>query len=176
MILKIDDRFPGVDDSKKLDAAKREKLAVAIKARAIAWGVGVVEPEVIDRINLHWAGILAMRRAVDALAIAPDCVLIDARHLRSLLVPHQAIVGGDGKSASIAAASIIAKTTRDALMVQLDAQYPGYGFAIHKGYPVPEHRDAIRRLGVVPIHRRSFAPVRAALGLALVQPDDDEAD
>lgn len=164
-------RIAGVDDSKKLDARTRERLALEIKQRAIAWGVGLVEPDEIDRINIYRAGLLAMRRAVEALSPAPEALLIDARRLPELDLPQQAIVRGDALSFSIAAASIVAKTTRDAIMVALDARYPGYGFAKHKGYPVREHVEALGRLGVCPIHRRSFAPVREALGQAPRQAD-----
>jgi ribonuclease HII len=158
-------RIPGVDDSKKLDAETREQLAAEIKARAVAWCVAFAEVEEIDRVNIYWAGLLAMRRAVEGLSIAPQHILIDARRLRELTTPQQAIVQGDGKSLTIAAASILAKTARDALMCKLDAEYPGYGFSKHKGYPVREHRAALARLGASPVHRRSFAPVREILGL-----------
>jgi ribonuclease HII len=158
-------RIPGVDDSKKVDPAERERLVPLIKARAIAWGVAFVEHDEIDRLNIYWAGLCAMERAIAALGSAPQHLLIDGRRLKSLPVPQQRIVGGDGKSLSIAAASILAKTARDARMVQLDAAYPGYGFARHKGYPVPEHLTVLAARGASPIHRRSFAPVREALGL-----------
>jgi ribonuclease HII len=158
-------RIPGVDDSKKVDPAERERLVPLIKARAIAWAVAFVEPEEIDRLNIYWAGLCAMERAIGALGSAPQHLLIDGRRLKSLPVPQQRIVGGDGKSLSIAAASILAKTARDARMVELDAAYPGYGFARHKGYPVPEHLSVLAERGASPIHRRSFAPVRVALGL-----------
>jgi ribonuclease HII len=163
-------RIPGVDDSKKLDAAERERLAAEIKATALAWSVGFAEVEEIDAINIYWAGLLAMRRAVQGLAAVPEHVLIDARRLKDLPMPQQAIVKGDCKSLSIAAASILAKTARDALMLRLDAVHPGYGFARHKGYPVREHVTALSRLGACPIHRRSFAPVRAVLGLPPLPP------
>jgi ribonuclease HII len=154
-------RLPGVDDSKKLDAATRERLAPVIRSAAIAWGVGRAAPEEIDAINIHRAGLLAMRRAVEALGLVPDALLVDGKYRIGLLAgPEEAIIGGDGKSLSIAAASILAKTTRDALMVELDARYPGYGFAQHKGYPVRAHVEALERLGPCPVHRRSFAPVR----------------
>jgi ribonuclease HII len=163
-------RIPGVDDSKKLDAATRDKLAVEIKARAVAWSVAFAEVDEIDRINIYWAGLLAMRRAVEGLFPAPQHILIDARRLRELATPQQAIVNGDGKSLTIAAASILAKTARDALMRKLDAEHPGYGFSQHKGYPVREHVAALARLGASPIHRRSFAPVRTVLGLPPLPP------
>jgi ribonuclease HII len=158
-------RIPGVDDSKKLDAPTREKLAVEIKGRAVAWCVAFAQVDEIDRINIYWAGLLAMRRAVEGLAVAPQHILLDARRLKELATPQQAIVKGDAKSLTIAAASILAKTARDALMCKLDAEYPGYGFSKHKGYPVREHRAALARLGASPVHRRSFTPVREILGL-----------
>ena len=158
-------RIPGVDNSKKLDAATRDRLAVEIKERAVAWSVAFAEVEEIDRINLYWAGLLAMRRAVEGLSTAPEHILIDARRLKELKAPQQAIINGDAKSLTIAAASILAKTARDALMRRLDAEYPGYGFAKHKGYPVRDHVAALARLGASPVHRRSFAPVRTVLGL-----------
>jgi ribonuclease HII len=158
-------RRVGIDDSKKLSAEQRQQLGAHIRREAIAWGVGVVEPDEIDRVNIYRAGLLAMRRAVEALSVVPEYLLIDARSLKELSIPQRGIIHGDAESISIAAASILAKTTRDALMVELDRHYPGYGLAQHKGYPVREHVRAIERLGVLPIHRRSFAPVRRALGL-----------
>jgi ribonuclease HII len=158
-------RIPRVDDSKKLDPGTRDELAIEIKGRAVAWSVAFAEVEEIDRINIYWAGILAMRRAVEGLSVTPQHILLDARRLKEVPTPQQAIVKGDAKSLTIAAASILAKTARDALMCELDAQYPGYGFAKHKGYPVSEHRAALARLGASPVHRRSFTPVREILGL-----------
>lgn len=163
-------RLPGVDDSKKLDAKKREQLAIEIKAQAVAWCVGYAEVDEIDTINIYWAGLLAMRRAVEGLCVAPEHVLLDARRLKELTVPQQRIVKGDAKSLTIAAASILAKTSRDARMTELDHAYPGYGFAKHKGYPVREHVSALRALGATPHHRRSFGPVREALGLPPLPP------
>ncbi len=163
-------RIPGVDDSKKLDPATRADLAVEIKATALAWSVGWAEVHEIDSINIYWAGLLAMRRALDGLAAKPDHVLIDARKLKDLDVPQQAIIQGDCKSLTIAAASIIAKTTRDKLMCELDAEYPGYGLRFHKGYPVRDHIAALNELGATPIHRRSFAAVRSVLGLPPLPP------
>ena len=163
-------RVPGVDDSKKLDAPTRERLALEIKQTAVAWAVGFAEVDEIDTINIYWAGLLAMRRAVEGLSVAPEHVLLDARSLKELTVPQQRIVKGDSKSLTIAAASILAKTSRDLRMRELDQQYPGYGFAKHKGYPVREHVAALERLGASPVHRRSFAPVRKALGLPPLPP------
>jgi ribonuclease HII len=163
-------RIPGVDDSKKLDARTRETLAGEIKQEAVAWSVAFVEVDEIDRINIYWAGLLAMRRAIEGLGCAPEHLLLDARSLKDLPTPQTPIVKGDAKSLSIAAASILAKTARDALMTELDAQYPGYGFARHKGYPVKDHVAALEKLGACPAHRNSFAPVRKALGLPPLPP------
>jgi ribonuclease HII len=173
-------RLPGVDDSKKLDARERERLAPEIRRTALAYCVAFAEVEEIDRLNIYWAGLLAMRRAVAGLTTVPQHVLVDGRPLRGLPFPQQPIVKGDAKSLTIAAASILAKTARDALMARLDDSYPGYGFAQHKGYPVGAHVAALRKLGATPVHRRSFAPVREALGLPPLPPwpapDDARAD
>jgi ribonuclease HII len=167
VILRPGTRIPGVDDSKKLDAAERERLAPIIKQQAVAWAVSFTEPDEIDRLNIYWAGIAAMKRALMALAVSPRHLLIDARKLKDVPLPQQAIVGGDRKSLTIAAASILAKTARDQRMRELDGAYPGYGFAKHKGYPVKAHFAALKKLGACDIHRRSFTPVRIALGLPL---------
>ncbi len=164
-ILPVGYRRAGVDDSKKLSAEQRAQLAAHIKREAVAYAIGVVEPDEIDRINIYRAGLLAMRRAVEGLGVTPDHLLIDARALRELPLPQRAIVHGDALCISIAAASILAKTRRDALMEDLDMRYPGWGFARHKGYPVREHLRTLQERGALPIHRRSFAPVRRALGL-----------
>jgi ribonuclease HII len=158
-------RIPGVDDSKKLDAPCRDRLAGEIKETAVAWSVGLAAVEEIDTINIYWASRLAMRRAIEGLALKPEWALIDGRRLKGLEIPQQAIIKGDCKSLTIAAASILAKTARDSVMCALDERHPGYGFARHKGYPVPEHLAALGRLGASPVHRRSFGPVRAVLGL-----------
>jgi ribonuclease HII len=163
VILPVGLRLRDVDDSKKLDPEMRARLAPIIRESAIAWAVGVVDVPEIDRLNIYHAGLLAMQRAFDGLGVAPQALLIDARRLRDVALPQEPIVGGDGKSLSIAAASILAKTTRDAIMCELDARYPGYGFAQHKGYGVREHRRALERLGCCPEHRRSFGPVKAIL-------------
>jgi ribonuclease HII len=162
-------RLREIDDSKKLDEPTRERLAQRIKTDAIAWAVGVADVEEIEILNIYHAGLLAMRRAVESLNHAPDFILVDARKIPDCVAPQRGIVRGDSLSASIAAASIIAKTTRDAMMVELDAQYPGYGLAEHKGYPTPRHFEALRRLGASPIHRRGYRPVREVLGLEPVQ-------
>ena len=159
-------KLPGLDDSKKIhNEARREALARQIKEDAFCWSTGRAEVEEIDSLNIYQAGLLAMRRAVDNLGVQPDFVLVDARTIPHCPYPQKGIVHGDALSASIAAASIIAKTTRDAWMVELDRIYSGYGFASHKGYPTPEHLQRLKKLGPLPVHRRSFAPVREALGL-----------
>jgi ribonuclease HII len=168
-------KIPAVDDSKKLDAETRDRLAPRIRALAVAWAVGVVDVAEIDRLNIYYAGLVAMRRAILGLAIRPDALLIDARRLRELDIPQQSIVHGDEKSLSIAAASILAKTARDARMIELDAMYPGYGFAKHKGYAVREHYRALERLGVCPIHRRTFGPIMRVLEGREIDDEDDEA-
>ena len=136
-----------------------------------AWALGWASPAEIDTINIYWAGLLAMRRAVEGLGLAPQHLLIDARRLKDLDVPQTRLVKGDARSLSIAAASILAKTSRDAVMKAFDDEYPGYGFARHKGYPVKEHVAALGRLGACTIHRRSFDPVRVALGLPPLHAD-----
>lgn len=159
-------KLRGLDDSKKiLDEEKREALAVEIKRDAIAWSTGWAAVEEIDTINIYHAGLLAMRRAVEALPVQPEFCLVDARKIPHITQPQRGIIHGDALSMSIAAGAIIAKTTRDRHMAELDAQHPGYGFASHKGYPTPEHLAAIDAKGVLPFHRRSFAPVKKALGL-----------
>ncbi len=165
-------KLKGLDDSKKvLDESTREALAVQIKADALCWAAGWAEVEEIDRLNIYHAGLLAMRRAVEGLSLVPHFCLVDARKIPECPSPQRGIIHGDALSASIAAASIIAKTTRDAHMAKLDQLHPGYGFRSHKGYPTPEHFESLKRLGALPIHRRSFAPVRQALGLDPVQQD-----
>ena len=144
-------------------------MAVQIKTDAIAWSVGHAEVEEIDTLNIYHAGLLAMRRAVEGLTSQPDFVLVDARRIPHCSIPQRGIIKGDTLSASIAAASIIAKTTRDALMAEFDSVHPGYNFATHKGYPTPEHCRLLKELGAAPIHRRSFARVREVLGLDPIQ-------
>ena len=153
----------GVADSKVLTAAARERLAEEIHRRALTVGIGVVEPEEIDRLNIYQAGLCALRRAVDALAVVPEFVLVDGREIPGLAMPQSAYPKGDSFVCSIAAASIVAKVHRDGLMRDLDRLYPGYGFARHMGYSTRAHFAAIREYGPSPIHRRSFAPVRAAV-------------
>ncbi len=168
-ILPREYRPRGIDDSKQLDRAERERLAEDIKRNALCWATARAEVEEIDRLNIYQAGLLALTRAVQALSTRPGHVLVDARKLPALGLPHTPIIHGDALSLTIAAASILAKTTRDALMAEYDRAHPGYGFARHKGYPTAEHFDALARLGACPIHRRSFQPVRVALGLEPAQ-------
>src|SRR3989440_7477255 len=158
-------RIKGVNDSKQLTPVEREALEPEIRSKAVAIGMGRAEVEEIDTLNIYHAGLLALRRAVLALLPQPEHLLVDARNLKGLAMPQQPIIKGDAKSLTIGAASIVAKVHRDRLMADLDAEYPGYGFAEHKGYPTPEHLDALERLGACALHRRSFAPVAKKLGL-----------
>ena len=163
VILDPDNPIDGLMDSKKLSESRREKLAVLIKERSLAWSIGRAEVEEIDEINILQATMLAMQRAVAGLSPAPKHALIDGNRCPQLTCTAEAIIKGDGLVAAISAASIIAKVSRDNEMVELDALYPGYGLAGHKGYPTKAHRDALVELGVTPIHRRSFGPVKRAL-------------
>lgn len=166
VILPSPAKLPPVTDSKKLQPAAREQLAIALRAMpGICIGIGVVPAAEIDRLNILKATHEAMRLAVLQLDPPPDLALIDGLPVPAFPIRSRAIVGGDARSASIAAASILAKVHRDRLMVNLDRQYPGFGFARHKGYGTPQHLEALQRLGPCPEHRRSFAPVMAALGL-----------
>ncbi|MBI1766022.1 MAG: ribonuclease HII [Acidobacteria bacterium] len=165
VILPRDYKLRALNDSKKLDETTREQLAAQIKTDAVAWALGSAEVAEIDRLNIYHASLLAMRRAVEGLALQPDYVLVDARTIPAISMRQRGIIKGDSLSASIAAASILAKTARDALLHEYERQYPGYGFATHKGYPTPEHFKALRERGALPIHRRSFRPVREALSL-----------
>jgi ribonuclease HII len=172
VILPQNYKLRGLNDSKKiLDPEMRQELAAQIKQDAVCWSYGFAEVEEIDRINIYHAGLLAMQRALQGLTCVPDFVLVDARRIPQCPSPQRGIIRGDALSASIAAASIIAKTTRDAHMLELDRLYAGYGFASHKGYPTPEHCRALKELGALPIHRRSFGRVRQVLGLDPVQTD-----
>jgi ribonuclease HII len=153
----------GLDDSKKLSAKTREALEVEIKARAIAWGVGFASVEEIAALNILHATGLAMRRAVEALAVQPAFALVDGNYRFKLPCEVKTVVGGDGKSKSIAAASILAKVARDRLMVEMDGLYPGYGFASHKGYRAPIHAEGLLALGPCEIHRMGWGPVKLAL-------------
>ncbi len=153
----------GLADSKKLSAKKRELLSIQIKEQAIAYAYGRAEVDEIDSLNIHHATLLAMQRAIDALPIKPDQVLVDGIHIPKLSIPCKAIVQGDNLIPEISAASILAKVLRDAEMVAFDAIYPGYGFAEHKGYATAAHREALDRLGPCMIHRRSYERVAALL-------------
>lgn len=163
VILNPDDLPHGIDDSKALNEKRRAVLEVEIKARAVAWGVGFASVEEIEALNILHATGLAMRRAVEALAHTPVHALVDGNYRFPLPCPVTTVVGGDALSLSIAAASILAKTARDRLMIELDAQYPGYGFASHKGYSAPAHQLALKTLGPCPAHRRGWSPIKALL-------------
>lgn len=156
----------GLADSKKLSEKRREALYIEIIEKAFAWSLGRAEPHEIDELNILHATMLAMQRAVAGLSIKPDMVLIDGNRCPILPMASQAVVKGDSKVAEISAASILAKVTRDREMVELDRQFPEYGFAKHKGYPTPAHLESLSRLGATLHHRRSFAPVKRVLGLA----------
>lgn len=154
--------LPGLDglaDSKMLDAARREDLAARIKGCCLAWAIGVCWPREIERINIHQASLRAMERALSRLCSVPAFVAVDGTHPVPVALPQQPFVDGDALVPSIAAASIVAKTVRDRMMVALDKRFPGYGFANHKGYATEEHREAICRLGASIMHRRSFKGV-----------------
>ena len=148
----------GVDDSKKLSSRRREELFIMISKQAISVGVGIIDHHIIDRINILQATHAAMRRALENLSIQPDYVLVDGNSFKHDTLHFQNIIGGDAKSFTIAAASIIAKVTRDRLMCELDVFFPQYGFARHKGYGTPQHLEAIRTYGMCEIHRKSFHP------------------
>ena len=156
----------GLNDSKKISEKKREKLFIEIKEKALAWAIAEASHTEIDELNILQASLLAMRRAVEALNIKPEHVLVDGNKVpQGLTMSCDAIVGGDALHAEISAASILAKVTRDHDMVALDEKYPQYGFAKHKGYPTKAHFEAIEEHGVIDQHRRSYAPVKKALGL-----------
>ncbi|MDC9612595.1 ribonuclease HII [Xenorhabdus khoisanae] len=155
----------GLTDSKKLTEKRREALYLEIKEKALCWSLGRAEPEEIDQLNILHATMLAMQRAVAGLVITPDYVLIDGNRCPALAMPAQAVVKGDSLVAEISAASILAKVTRDREMAELDKQLPDYGFAKHKGYPTALHLEKLALLGATEHHRKSFAPVKRALGL-----------
>ena len=155
----LPERFahPLLNDSKQLTEAQRELLRPIIEAEALSWGIGLCSPAEIDQLNILQASITAMHRAIDQLVLSPELLLIDGNRFRPYPgIPHECIVKGDATYRSIAAASILAKTERDHLMLELEEQYPGYGFAEHKGYPTPQHRAALAELGPSPVHRLSF--------------------
>jgi len=164
VILDSGSAIAGLADSKKLTARKRELLAREIKSRAVAWAVASATVEEIDTLNILRASLLAMRRAVEALAVEPSQVLVDGLHCPELCRPVRAIVKGDDTVAAISAASILAKVARDALMLELHQRYPQYRFDLHKGYPTALHLAALREHGVSAVHRRSFAPVKQVTG------------
>ncbi len=164
VILDPDVAIDGLADSKRLTAAKRERLSIEIREHALAWAIGRAEVEEIDRVNVLQASLLAMARAVAALDPPPDRVLVDGNRCPEIDPECRAIIGGDATVPAIAAASILAKVVRDREMIELDARYPGYGLARHKGYPTREHLAALEDLGVAAVHRRSFGPVRRRLG------------
>ena len=163
VILDLSRPIDGLRDSKLLSPGRRETLASAIRERAIAFAIAAASVEEIDRLNILQASLLAMKRAVEALDPPPALALIDGDRLPQLRIEARAIIGGDASVASISAASILAKTHRDRLLADLDARYPGYGFAEHAGYPTRQHLQRLRSLGPCAAHRRSFAPVRALL-------------
>ena len=156
VILKKDDHIEGVNDSKKLSEKKRESLFETIKERAVAWSVGIVDEETIDNINILEATRLAMKKAVEGLKQKPDYALVDAEKKVPIDVPYSPIIKGDALSETIAAASIIAKVTRDHMIIELDKEYPEYGFAKNKGYGTKEHTEAIKKYGLCKAHRKSF--------------------
>jgi ribonuclease HII len=156
-------RLEGLTDSKKLSPKKRHEFDIEIRLNAVAWAIAAVDVETIDRINIRRASLEAMRLAVEQLTLIPDFLLIDGRDTIEWNCPQQAVIHGDAISFSIAAASVLAKVHRDRLLVALDAEYPGYGLARHKGYCSPEHMEALARLGPTPLHRRSYQPVAQAL-------------
>lgn len=163
VILDLHNPIVGLADSKKLSEKARDRLAPLIRERALAWAVASASVEEIDALNILQATLLAMHRAVDALALQPEVVLVDGTHCPALAMPVRAVVKGDSSVAAISAASILAKTSRDAEMLRLHARHPQYGLDRHKGYPTAAHLAALREHGVIGIYRRSFAPVRDLL-------------
>ena len=156
VILPFGIEIDGLDDSKKLTPKKRDKLYDIIIENAVSYGIALVDEKVIDEINILNATYAAMNEAMDKLAVTPDIALIDGNRSKGIKYNNECIVGGDGKSASIAAASILAKVTRDRFMLELDEKYPEYGFSRHKGYPTKEHYEKIREYGISPVHRVTF--------------------
>ena len=165
VILDRSNPIEGLTDSKKLSETQREQLAIEIKEKAICWALGRAEVEEIDRINILQATLLAMQRAIAGLEQKPEFVLVDGNRCPSFHCPAEAIVKGDLRVPEISAASIIAKVSRDNEMAELNLQYPGYGLEKHKGYPTRAHIEAMTNLGVTPIHRRSYGPVRKVMEL-----------
>ncbi|MDN3716215.1 ribonuclease HII [Vibrio breoganii] len=165
VILDPDNPIEGVTDSKALSEKKRQALFPEIKEKALAWSVGRCSPEEIDHLNILHATMLAMTRAIEGLSVQPDFALIDGNRVPDLAMPGLAVVKGDLRVAEISAASIIAKVVRDEEMIELDKKHPEFGFAKHKGYPTKAHFEAIEQHGVIAEHRKSFKPVKRALGL-----------
>ena len=165
VILDPNNPITELDDSKKLSEKKRERLFIEIQEKALSFCIARANVAEIDEINILQASLLAMKRAVEGLHIQPEHVLVDGNKIPVWHYPAEAVVKGDSRVAAIGAASILAKVTRDREMVVFDKIYPGYGLAAHKGYPTKVHMEALARLGATPIHRRSFAPVKKALGL-----------
>ncbi len=165
VILDPDRPIEGLADSKKISEKRRELLDRVIRESALAWALGRAEVEEIDRLNILNASLLAMRRAVQGLSLLPDHALVDGNRCPEVPCSVEAVVGGDSTVPAISAASIIAKVARDREMVELDRRYPGYGLAKHKGYPTKAHIEALQKLGVSDIHRRSFGPVKRVLGV-----------
>lgn len=166
VILDPNKSIEGLDDSKKLSEKKRDALFDIIKERALSWSIARCSVEDIDQINILQASLLAMKKAVDGLAITPEHVWVDGNKMPRWNYAAETVIKGDSRVPAIAAASILAKVTRDREMVAYEEQYPGYGFAAHKGYPTKAHIDALQRLGITPIHRRSYAPVKKILALS----------
>lgn len=163
VILDPERPIPGLVDSKQLSPQRREDLEIEIKNRALAWSLGGATVEEIDAVNILQASMLAMQRAVQGLAVMPAQVLVDGNRCPRFAVPARAIIRGDQTIAAISAASILAKVARDREMIELDARYPAYGFALHKGYPTRAHLEALERHGACPLHRASYAPVRRVI-------------
>ncbi|MEI6458538.1 MAG: ribonuclease HII [Pseudomonadota bacterium] len=166
VILPLEPLIQGLNDSKKLSSAQRDTLEAEIYQHAVAWGLGWASPAEIDAVNILQATFLAMRRALQGLKVAPAQVLVDGNRLPpqeglGFIASWEAVVRGDSREAAIAAASILAKTARDRYMQGAEQTYPGYGFAVHKGYGTARHMSALRRLGVTPLHRRTFEPVKS---------------
>jgi len=166
VILPLEPLIQGLNDSKKLSSAQRDTLEAEIYQHAVAWGLGWASPAEIDAVNILQATFLAMRRALQGLKVAPAQVLVDGNRLPpqeglGFIASWEAVVRGDSREAAIAAASILAKTARDRYMQGAEQMYPGYGFAVHKGYGTARHMSALRRLGVTPLHRRTFEPVKS---------------
>lgn len=163
----LDPRVPivGLADSKKLSQSRREALELEVREKALHWALGRAEVAEIDGLNILQASLLAMRRAVESLGVSPELALVDGNRAPALACSVRTVVGGDATEPAISAASILAKVARDREMLELEARYPGYGFARHKGYPTSVHLEALVRLGPSPVHRRSFGPVRRLIGV-----------